>query len=204
MILRIQRTITEVSHRWESLMLSNFPLQKRWVKGSCFFFFLHFFFLWARETPGACIFPGSIAQSSYQKCLLLLQPSFSWQLWRQASQFVSFPECSWSACQALALVWCAESAQCGLWSGQDFVIRRRSFEPLPTKKKIPVHGHILPALPIFQELPQVPLVAVCQRALALPGFEPFFTLVGGPRKHEQCLCCTTPVLSVGSVGWVST
>lgn len=92
MILRIQKTITELNHRLESVMLANFSLQ-RWVKGS-FSSSLHLFFSLARETPWACIFPGFIAQRSYQKCLLLLQPNFWWHMWRQESQFsVSFPMC---------------------------------------------------------------------------------------------------------------
>lgn len=197
------KTITGLSHRLESVMRANFTLQKKLVKGN-FFFFLPSIssFPW----PGKPLELASI-QVLLPKVATRSVCSFCSAIFdgrcggRHASCVCQFPSAGLpTPCPLCAVCWVSHVhsvAWAGLWwSGAE-----ASNHPLHKNQCV---GHILPTLPIFQELPQLPLVAVCRRALALPGFEPFFSLVGGPRKHEQCLCCTSPVLSVVSVGWVNT
>lgn len=181
-----------------------------------FLFFSSFYFSFplARETRGACIFPHFIAQSSYQKCLLLLQPNFWWQMWRQASQLcVSFPKCR----PANPLPLCDVLSQPSVvWTGLCDQIQRlwttpcqKNPKPNNNNNKTPVCG----SYPTHTtSISRVASAAWWQCAREHWHYyqnfftlvEPFFTLVGGPRKHEQCLWCTSPVLSAVSVGWIST
>lgn len=115
-----------------------------------FFSSFYFFFPLARETPGVCIYPGFIAQSSYQECLLLLQPNFWWQMWRQASQLcVSVPECRpANPLPSLCCVLSQPRALCSL--GRTLVIGHRGFEPPPTQKSVcgsyPTHTTNIPGV----------------------------------------------------------
>lgn len=114
MILRIQKTITEVNHRLESVMLANFSLQ-RWVKGSfSSFSSLHLFFSLGQGNPLSLHLsrfycpkelPEEFAPSAAQFLMTNVEAGIP----------VFFVFSHVQACQPLAVfVWCAESAQCGL------------------------------------------------------------------------------------------
>lgn len=81
------------------------------------------------------------------------------------------------------------------WSGAETSSHRH----LPKNARV---GHLLPTLVIFQALV---LVVWWGEHWHYQAFSlPLFTLVGGWRKHKQCLSCTYPGLSLVSAGSVIT
>lgn len=133
----------------------------------------------ARGVPGAHNSP-----SFAEKQLLLLQPKPRAQLRRQTSHCRQ-PLPTAGVCQPHNL--CGQDRARGSVTGAS---------KASLQKNKPV-GHVLSALLMLQALPQLLLVKGQRRertgcSRRCPAWSlPFFALAGGPRKHEQCLCCTS-------------